>query len=182
MNATNGTDWSLTPAAEHVRDAYDGVQTPQADCVPVSTPAIMLYPVHTEIVVLSDRVLFRKDWMDVERVIYTDGRRHPESGDRTTQGHTIGEWDGATLVMDTALFEEHILGTNGRVPSGRQKRVKEWLSLSEDRRSLTYKFSVEDTEYLRAPVSGESIWDFRPDLAHSGLPCDKDSASSPLLD
>jgi hypothetical protein len=182
VNATNGNDWSLTPAAGRVRDAYDGVQTPQADCVAVSAPAIMLYPVHTEIVVLSDRVLVRKDWMDVERVIYTDGRGHPESGERTSQGHTVGHWNGATLEMDTELFEEHILGTNGRVPSGRQKRVKEWLSLSDDRKSLTYKFSLEDAEYLQEAVTGESTWDFRPDLPRSDLPCDENSAKSPLLE
>ena len=36
---TNSNEWPLTPSAERERDAYDGVSTPQIDCVPVSAPA-----------------------------------------------------------------------------------------------------------------------------------------------
>jgi hypothetical protein len=177
---TNSHEWSLTPSAERERDAYDGVSTPQVDCVPVSAPTIMLQPVHTEIVVSGDRILIRRDWMDVERVVYMDGRGHPENGERTVQGHTIGRWDDDTLVMDTALFKEHILGTNGRVPSGLRKHLVERLSLTADRRSLTYEFTLDDPEYLLEPVTGNASWDFRPDLKPSGLPCNLDAARRPL--
>jgi hypothetical protein len=177
---TNSNEWALTPSAERHRDAYDGVSTPQVDCVPVSAPAIMLQPVHTEIIVSGDRIVIRRDWMDVERVVYMDGRGHPENGQRTIQGHTIGRWDGETLVMDTALFEEHILGTNARVPSGLQKHLVERLFLAADRRSLNYEFSLADPEYLREPVAGKASWDFRPDLKPSGLPCSLDAARRPL--
>jgi hypothetical protein len=44
VRATNSSDWSLTPSAQRQRDAYDGVSTPQTDCVPVSATTIMLYP------------------------------------------------------------------------------------------------------------------------------------------
>lgn len=35
------------------------------------------------------------------RRIYTDGRRHPEDPDPTFHGHSIGHWEGTTLVVDT---------------------------------------------------------------------------------
>ena len=35
------------------------------------------------------------------RRIYTDGRRHPEDPDLTIHGHSIGHWEGDTLVVDT---------------------------------------------------------------------------------
>ena len=35
------------------------------------------------------------------RRIYTDGRQHPEDPDLTIHGHSIGRWDGDTLVVDT---------------------------------------------------------------------------------
>ena len=182
VNATNSNDWSLTPSAQRLRATHDGVQTPQADCVPVSAPAIMLYPVHTEVVILPDRVLLRTDWMDVERVVFTDGRGHPENGDRTIQGHSTGHWEGDALIVDTTRFSDHILGTNGRIPSGRQKHVSEKLSLSEDSKSLIYEFRVEDPEYLLQPVTGKATWDFRPDLRPSGIPCDLNSARRPLVE
>jgi hypothetical protein len=177
---TNSNEWSLTPSAERQRDAYDGVSTPQVDCVPVSAPAIMLQPVHTEISVSGDRILIRRDWMDVERVVYMDGRGHPENGERTVQGHTIGRWDDEVLVMDTALFKEHILGTNAKIPSGLRKHLVERLFLSADRKSLNYEFTLDDPEYLLEPVTGNASWDFRPDLKPSGLPCNLDAARRPL--
>jgi hypothetical protein len=182
VRATNTDDWSLTPSAQRQRNAYDGVSTPQVDCVPVSAPTVMLQPVHMEIVLSDDRIVIRPDWMSVERVVHLDGRGHPVDGERTVQGHTIGRWEGETLIMDTALFSEHILGTNARVPSGLQKHLVERLFLSADRRSLNYEFVVEDPENLLEPVTGKSSWDFRPDLAPSGLPCTLDSARRPLTD
>lgn len=35
------------------------------------------------------------------RRIYTDGRPHPDSPDPTFHGHSIGHWEGDTLVVDT---------------------------------------------------------------------------------
>ncbi len=35
------------------------------------------------------------------RRIYTDGRPHPDDPDPTFHGHSIGHWDGDTLVVDT---------------------------------------------------------------------------------
>jgi hypothetical protein len=35
------------------------------------------------------------------RRIYTDGRPHPDTPDPTFHGHSIGHWEGDTLVVDT---------------------------------------------------------------------------------
>jgi hypothetical protein len=35
------------------------------------------------------------------RRIYTDGRPHPEDPDLSFHGHSIGHWEGDTLVVDT---------------------------------------------------------------------------------
>jgi hypothetical protein len=35
------------------------------------------------------------------RRIYTDGRSHPDNPDPTFHGHSIGHWEGQTLVIDT---------------------------------------------------------------------------------
>ena len=35
------------------------------------------------------------------RRIYTDGRPHPPDPDPTFHGHSIGHWEGTTLVVDT---------------------------------------------------------------------------------
>ena len=40
------------------------------------------------------------------RVIYTDGRAHPTDLRPTYLGHSIGRWEGGTLVIDTVGFNE----------------------------------------------------------------------------
>lgn len=38
------------------------------------------------------------------RHVFTDGRAHPADPDQTFQGHSIGHWEGDTLVVDSVGF------------------------------------------------------------------------------
>jgi len=51
------------------------------------------------------------------RYIYTDGRKHPNKDDYepTTNGHSIGRWEGDTLIVDTTMFND---GGVTRIPGG----------------------------------------------------------------
>jgi hypothetical protein len=155
----------LTEQGRLFRERPESEQIPLYDCVPFSSPRIMVIPVRSEIEILSDRVLIRVDWLDVERIIYTDGREHPTAGQRTIQGHSIGRWEGDTLVFETTLFSDEAMGEYS-LP----------LSLNADRRTLDYSFTLEDPEYLTAPVSGGGVWDYRPALESSSVACDLEAS------
>jgi hypothetical protein len=114
--------------------------------------------------------------MSSERVVYLDGRGHPENGVPSLHGHSIGHWEGSTLVVDTTHFTEHKQGNSMSLPSGLRKHVVERFSLSDDHKHLEYGFVLEDPDYLAAPVTYSAEWDYRPDLSPSGLPCDLDVA------
>ena len=43
--------------------------------------------------------------------------------------------------------------------------------------ALTYRFELEDPEYLAQPITGQLQWAYRPDLEYVSLPCDVGSAS-----
>ena len=50
------------------------------------------------------------------RRIYTDGRAHPADPDPSFHGHSIGHWEGRTLVVDTvALLPQAYLAVNEAV-------------------------------------------------------------------
>jgi hypothetical protein len=74
-----------------------------SDCLPLGMPSFMLV-VHNPIEFLftPGRVTMLGD-SDGGRLrrIYTDGRPHPDDPDPTFHGHSIGHWEGATLVVDT---------------------------------------------------------------------------------
>jgi hypothetical protein len=179
FGAFNGSRraWQLTPKAAQAVTEYDGTtQSAHAQCIPVTAPMLMVYPVITTVEVGDDTVVFNVDWMTSHRVVYLDGRGHPENGERTLHGHSIGHWEGDTLVVDTRLFAGHREGLAFGIPSGAGKHVVERFSLNADRKHLDYEAWLEDADHLAAPVSFSSQWEFRPELTPTGLACDLEVA------
>jgi len=73
------------------------------DCLPEGMPAWMLITHNAmEVLFTPGRVtmLGESDGNRLRR-IYTDGRQHPDDPDPTFHGHSIGKWEGDTLVVDT---------------------------------------------------------------------------------
>lgn len=73
------------------------------NCLPEAMPAWMLVTHNSmEILFTPGRVtmLGESDGSRLRR-IYTDGRKHPDDPDPTWHGHSIGHWEGDTLVVDT---------------------------------------------------------------------------------
>jgi hypothetical protein len=98
-----------------------------------------------------------------ERVVHmTD--KHPPNVKPTRHGHSIGRWDGETLVVDTVAFEPSISGLGASVPSGPAKHTVEKFTLTPDKVRLRYEISIEDPMYLTATASLTEQWDHRPDL------------------
>ena len=79
-----------------------------AFCVPAGMPSVMLstvsYPV--EIVQAESRLVMLAELEMQVRRVFLDGRAHPDDFLPTGIGHSIGTWDGDTLVIDTTLLEE----------------------------------------------------------------------------
>jgi hypothetical protein len=67
------------------------------------------------------------------RQIFLDGRPHPADWNPTWQGHSIGHWDGDTLVVDTIGFND-----------------KAWLSLS----GIPHTEKLRTMERIRRPDYG----------------------------
>jgi hypothetical protein len=72
-------------------------------CLPHGMPSWMLIMHNAfEILMTPGRVTMLGE-VDGNRMrrIYTDGRQHPDDPDLTYHGHSIGHWEGGTLVVDT---------------------------------------------------------------------------------
>ncbi len=105
-----------------------------------------------------------------------DGREHPADGERTLHGHSIGQWEGDVLVIDTTLFTDHIDGSIFGIPSGAQKHLTERIQLTEDGVQLQVDFVLEDPEYLQEPATGEILLDHAPQETFMQVVCDPESA------
>jgi hypothetical protein len=110
------------------------------------------------------------------RIATMDGRSHPNGGERSLHGHSIGHWEGQTLVIDTTGFADHSDGNFMFVPSGAGKHLVERLTLTDERRHLRYDVELSDPEWLEQPVTHSALLDYHPELEPSGLPCDPEAA------
>ena len=87
-------NWSLTDKGKSASASADPRITTQKDCIPIGEPGLMFYPVANTIDVQRDRVVMKIDWMESERVVYLDGRKHPPASQTALLGHSIGHWEG----------------------------------------------------------------------------------------
>jgi hypothetical protein len=132
--------------------------------------------------VQRDRVVMKVDWLDSERIIYLDGRKHPPASETFLHGHSVGRWEGDTLIVETTNFKEHPMGLSTSLPSSTRKRLTERFGLAQDRKSLIYSGVIEDPVYLTRPVEWSGQWLYRPNMPHSNEKCDIEVARKFLRD
>ena len=178
VNQIYDSDRAYTRAGIDARAEYTNAAFPPAACLPFPTPALMVLPYLNEIELLEDRVLIRSEFYSADRTVYMDGRGHPENGVRTIQGHSIGRWDGSTLVVDTRLFADYRLANGPGVPSGPQKHTIERFELSADKTQLNVEIFVEDPEFVVEAFTVSAIWDFAPEREMERFGCDPENARS----
>jgi hypothetical protein len=136
----------------------------------------MALPAVAVVEVEPSEVTFLLDGMNARRVVHLDRSRHPAALEPSVLGHSIGRWEGTTLIVETAGFSAHPSGYGFDLPSSAAKKIVERFALSADRKHLEYEATVEDAEYLAAPVMHRSQWDYRPGLQPANLPCDPEAA------
>ncbi len=95
----------LLPAAKAIMDKRQSKDDPEANCLPTGIPRIAPYP--WRIIQTPTHIFFLFEGnIHSYRQIFMDGRKHPADPDPTWYGHSIGSWDGDTLVIDTIGFND----------------------------------------------------------------------------
>jgi hypothetical protein len=91
------------------------------------------------------------------RVVYMDGRGHPASITPSYLGHSIGRWDGDTLVIDTVGFSEAFWMNRDGLPHTSQLHLVERLT-RPDADTLNYDVTIDDPGAYTAPwTSGYTL-------------------------
>lgn len=155
----------LTPAAlaatREVRPALD----PSVLCLP-GLPRHFSGPYPIEIVQRPGRVAMLFEWDTVFRLVYTDGRDHPDPLDDTRFfGHATAHWDGQTLVVDTTNFNGKTWLMGNGIPISTEARMTERISLEENGQTLVIAVRFEDPVNLTRPVHRRHVYNRRDDWA-----------------
>lgn len=105
----------------------------------------------------KDTVTMQYGFMDVVRTIHLNMDKHPENIAPSSTGHSIGRWDGDTLVVDTIGLEEGVLSHSSGMKHSDQMHVIERFSVNQDEMQLYRDYTIVDPLYLEGETTGQDI-------------------------
>ena len=129
---------------------------PHSRCKPSGGPRQVMHPYGIEIVEMP--TLNQIDIMDVGgphsiREIFMDGRQHPKNLIPSYYGHSIGHWDGDTLVVDSIGYNESFWMDREGSPHTEKLHLTEKFTRT-DSLTIKYDVTVDDPGAYTAPWSG----------------------------
>ncbi len=141
---------------------------PHARCKPSGVARVFLTPYGVEITELPElkRVyIFDIGGPHTFRTIYLDGRGHPKNVIPSYYGHSIGWWEGDTLVIDTVGFNDSFWLDRGGLPSTEQMRTVERLTRT-NLTTLRYELTIDDPGAYTRPWNGQLnlVWEDNTEL------------------
>lgn len=126
----------------------------------------LMYQLYNGIVQTADAIgIFSKEAAP-QRIICPNGKRRLDSI-RTFEGHSIGHWEGVTLVVETTHFSdvnpERATTARPTLISSQAVVTERFTRLSET--ELNYQYEVNDPFYYTEPFRGEFSFN-RDEIGH----------------
>jgi hypothetical protein len=150
----------VVPFKPWARALYDTRQVselePHARCKPSGAARQFLTPYGVEFVEMKDLgrlYIFDIGGPHTYRTVYMDGRSHPTDLEPTNYGHSIGHWEGDTLVVDTVGYNEDFWLDRRGLPHTEQLHTIERFTRTNDR-TIDYRITVEDPKAYDASWEG----------------------------
>jgi hypothetical protein len=144
-------------------------------CLPPGTPRIYLQPFPFQIVQTPKEIFMIFEYDHTVRQIFMDGRAHPEDITPSYMGHSIGKWDGDTLVVDTVGFNDKTWLDRDGHPHSDQLHVTEGFH-RVDRDNMTIDITMEDPKALAKPWKTQLNFQLKPEWDIMELVCTDNGA------
>jgi hypothetical protein len=158
-----------TKAMHDYNTANNVSYDPEGFCLPPGGPRAFGTPYPAEFIQHRDRIIvIFEGGGHVWREIYMDGRPHPQ-GDAlnpTYFGHSVGHWEGDTLVVDTVGFNEKTwIDFNGHMHTNQLHTIERITRPNLD--TLHYEATIDDPGAYSEPwtVAWDISWSAGQDLS-----------------
>ena len=159
-----GEEIALTPYGAEKYRTVDHAQFPGNTCLPYGPNRGMAATNPYMIVQSSDVIAVLTEHIDY-RIFYMDGRAHPDDmlDYPEWMGHSIGRWEGDTLVVDTVgIRPESWLDRGGLQHSDQLHLIERFDKTGAD--SFTWTVTVEDPVFFTKP------WTYQLDVNRLDFP------------
>ena len=77
-----------------------------SSCMPPGIPQTFFVPYYIQVVQAPKHVVVAHEYLNLFRIIPTDGRAQAADPDPSWMGHPVGHWDGDTLVVDSIGYND----------------------------------------------------------------------------
>ena len=129
---------------------------PRMSCFPPGPTQFYTIPFPVEIQQRPDQVLLLFEYDHWVHRIYLDAKGHPDGYPITWMGHSIGKYDGDTLVVDTVgMNDKTWLDSVGHPHSEALRLVERYRRLTHD--ALEIQFLFDDPKTYTKPWTGKKI-------------------------
>ncbi len=165
--------YPLTPAARAALDAFDfASDDPTVNCAPKGMPTIMEQPYPMEIVDRGDTLELLIEEYDTRRVVHVRGPGVDAAATAPASllGHSVGRFEGATLVVTTTRSSWGHFDSVG-IPLSPDAVLEERFTPSADGATLDYTLKVTDPATFMTPVELKKQWIWRPEVTRGAYEC-----------
>jgi len=112
------------------------------------------YPL--EIMQRPDRLAFLYESNNIFHVVHLDGRDHPKDLEANWMGHSVGKWEGDTLIVDTIGFNGKTYIDTAEHPSSDALHITERIGYI-DPQHLSYEVTWEDPKMYTKPIKNTRV-------------------------
>ena len=159
-----GDTLPLQPWAAKLTKERMSRHDPEANCLPAGVPRMAPYP--WKIVQTPNLVVFLYEGnIHSYRQVFLDGRGHPKEMNPTWYGDSIGHWEGDTLVVDTAGFNDRFWFDFAGHPHTEQLHITERFH-RPDAAHLEAEVTIDDPGAYTRPFT---MYGHFPLLAHTEI-------------
>ena len=121
---------------------------PEAKCYLPGVPRATYMPFPFQIVQGSDKIMIVYEYAAAVRVVHMD--KVPKSPVETWMGHSVGRWEGNTLVVDVTSFNDQTwFDRAGNFHSDALHVVERYTPMGAD--ALQYEATIEDPKVFTRP-------------------------------
>jgi hypothetical protein len=150
--------------------AFNGSNTYDqgTNCSPAGIPAMSGFGL-MEILFKAGQITMAYEEDGGVRRIFTDGRPHPADLEPTYNGHSIGHWEGKTLVVDTVGLRDDTYVEVGMPHSGKLHVIERWTQVGPN--EMTNTVTLIDPLMLTKPWGTTWHWTRHPDWTVQEVVC-----------
>ena len=184
-------DGQLPPFTERGRREWehnvkaDEAGTPVADaptaCLPHGIPRLLASPYPIQIITTPDQMTWVHEVNRNQRYIYMN-EEHPKNVKPTFLGHSVGHWEGDTLVIDTIGLNDKTRIDEEGITHSTQLHVVEHIRKIDVKGVPTLEslITITDPVMFTAPWTTKRLYKARPEVRLMEYVCEENNRNAPV--